>query len=411
MKPSTLILITSAFPADTITEPTFIMPELRAMAGKFKKVVVMPMQNLPDLAQIDLSDMENVTVSMELANDRLWRHKWMRGVLMAHPLALRALLSGKFDEVTYALSALTVRRTIKRLGLNPGETLLYSYWFESQAPGAALSPITTIIRAHGHDVWTERGHRLRAMALDRSAALFAVSDSGAEHIRECYPESATKVTVSRLGCLKLFPDRLSSYHKAREHRLTFITCARCSPEKRTPLIYQFVKAVAVARPATEVKWIYVGDGPEMENLKETIESDTRLSNFTPDLRGSLQNSEVQKIYANEAIDWSILLSTTEGLPISICESLSYGVPVIATDVGGISEIVNDSCGLLLPPDPEKEEFVRGIAPYLDSDYRMEQLRKGALEKWSAEADATRLSEEFAQRISQIEPRGGGNNIC
>lgn len=401
MKPSNIILITSAFPADNITEPVFIMPELRALSRKFKSVTVMPMLDLPELPKISLREFDNVTVSMALARDTVWKHKWMRAMFLPHPAVLKAALSGKVDEVTYAAAALTVRRAVKRLKLDPEDTLLYSYWFEAQAVGAALSPVPTIIRAHGHDVWTERGHRLRAKALSKARALYAVSESCAAHIRKCYPEHAEKVTVSRLGSIKLYPEAFSAHHKVSERKLTFITCARCSPEKRIPLTYEFVKSIATARPDTEVKWLYIGDGPEMDTLRKAMEADEGSANFKADLRGSLPNGEVQKLYATEAIDWNIMLSSSEGLGIALCESLSYGVPVIATEVGGIPEIIDDSCGILLPAEPEKEELVRGIAPYIDSEFRMDSLRQGARERWSSEADALRLSKEFAERLSDI----------
>jgi glycosyltransferase involved in cell wall biosynthesis len=50
-------------------------------------------------------------------------------------------------------------------------------------------------------------------------------------------------------------------------------------------------------------------------------------------------------------EYQCLLHTSiiENLPISICESLFHTVPVIAFDVGGINEVVNDSNGILIKP--------------------------------------------------------------
>lgn len=136
-------------------------------------------------------------------------------------------------------------------------------------------------------------------------------------------------------------------------------------------------------------------------LRDMMAADDTLPNFEAELTGALSNRKVQERYLSESVDWNIMLSASEGLPVALCESLSYGVPVIATDVGGIAELIDDSCGILLPENPEKEEFVRGIAPYLDSDYRSGELRKGAFARWQTAADALRFSEEFAARITDI----------
>ncbi|MCI9608430.1 MAG: glycosyltransferase [Muribaculaceae bacterium] len=399
MLPHTLILITSAFPADTLTEPTFIMPELRALSKRFRKIVVMPMLDPGSLPRVDLSELGNVEVSTALCRYPLLRHKWLRLMLLSHPAVLRSLLTGKVDEITYAASAVAVCMRLKSLGFDSCRTLLYSYWFDSQGVGAVMTGMPTIIRAHGYDVWTSRGGRLRADALRGAVKLFAVSEAGAEHIRQQYPCGAANVAVARLGSVKLFPGRISLGHKVQDRKLTFLTCARAVEVKRVDMIYRFVRAIAIARPATAVKWIYIGDGPLMYRLRDMIAEDDTLPNFEAEFAGAISNRKVQERYLSEPVDWNIMLSSSEGLPIALCEALSYGVPVIATDVGGIAELIDDSCGILLPENPEKEEFVRGIAPYLDSDYRSGELRKGAFVRWQTVADAQRLSEEFAARIA------------
>lgn len=401
MNNTTLLLITSAFPANTITEPTFIMPELRELSKQFKEVIIMPMLNLKDKEKIDLSEFRNVKVSTKLSEFIFWKHKWLRGLLLFHPIALRALLNGRIEELTYSLSTIAVTKAIKSLRLNPKSTLLYSYWFESQAAGAALSGLPTIIRAHGHDVWTTRGVWLRRKAVGKSKGLFVVSEAGRDYLKEQLPGNESKIEIARLGSRKIHTDMFSKGHKASDHKLTFLTTARSAPEKRLHLIYEFVKAIAVARPSTKVKWIYAGDGPLFDELKSAISADTLTDNLIVDIRGALSNREIHDLYISEPIDWNIMLSTTEGLPISLCESLSYGVPVVTTEVGGIPELIDDTCGVLLPKDPEKEEFVRGLVPYLDSDFRMNQLREGAFQRWKDMADASERSRNFAEKIANL----------
>lgn len=139
----------------------------------------------------------------------------------------------------------------------------------------------------------------------------------------------------------------------------------------------------------------------MPLLKEKVVSQQR-ENMCVRFMGRMDNSAVQRLYVDYPIDWTILLSRYEGgHPIAACESLAYGVPVVATQVGGLGEMIDDDCGLLLSANPTEEEFVRGIIPYLDSEYRTERLRQGAYEKWRDSYDASVLRASFADEISKL----------
>ena len=116
----------------------------------------------------------------------------------------------------------------------------------------------------------------------------------------------------------------------------------------------------------------------------------------------MNNDDVHALYATGSIDWTLLLADDGiGCPVALCESMMYGVPVIANDVGGLSEMVDDDCGILLAANPEKEEFIRGIMPYIDSQLRYSRMRLGAREKWASDFDATLLREELADDMSKL----------
>ena len=76
--------------------------------------------------------------------------------------------------------------------------------------------------------------------------------------------------------------------------------------------------------------------------------------------GQLQNSEVLDFYNNTQIDCFVTTSSTEGLPVSIMEALCYGIPVLATSVGGIPEAVDDKVGFLLNSEFSNKEFTLGL---------------------------------------------------
>ena len=71
---------------------------------------------------------------------------------------------------------------------------------------------------------------------------------------------------------------------------------------------------------------------------------------TWELAGQLDHREVLSFYERHHVDALLSLSLSEGLPVSMMEAQSYGIPIVACAVHGVPEIVNERTGILLPPD-------------------------------------------------------------
>ena len=103
---------------------------------------------------------------------------------------------------------------------------------------------------------------------------------------------------------------------------------------------------ALAR-ITDLSWkaCVVGDGPErerLENLSRTLGLHERVR-----FAGAIP---VAPRYFS-ALDLFVLSSRSEGTPMVLLEAMGAGLPVIATDVGGVSDLVRpDSDGWLVPPE-------------------------------------------------------------
>ncbi len=93
--------------------------------------------------------------------------------------------------------------------------------------------------------------------------------------------------------------------------------------------------------------VLAGDGPEVGRARQTA-SARRLGDRVVFLG---YRADVEAVYG--ALDLFVLNSTTEGLPNAVLEAMAFGVPVVATAVGGTPELVHDrETGLLVPPsDP------------------------------------------------------------
>jgi glycosyltransferase involved in cell wall biosynthesis len=113
---------------------------------------------------------------------------------------------------------------------------------------------------------------------------------------------------------------------------------RLVPIKRLDLACEAWAAAAPALPRAH--WLVVGDGERGPALRERLASLPRARWLPP--RATLHD-----VYG--ALDALLLCSDAEGLPQAVVEALCAGVPVLATSVGGVPELVADEVnGLLVP---------------------------------------------------------------
>ena len=131
---------------------------------------------------------------------------------------------------------------------------------------------------------------------------------------------------------------------------------RLSPEKGQRELLLAAVDVLSAHPKARIA--LVGDGPDQVRLRELATSlgiaDAVV--FTGHL------SDVREVFRD--FDALALTSYTEGFPNVVLEALCMGVPVLASDVGGVREIIEDGAtGLLVPPRDPKA-IARGIVQLL-----------------------------------------------
>lgn len=115
---------------------------------------------------------------------------------------------------------------------------------------------------------------------------------------------------------------------------------------------------ALEKLESEFQWYHFGTGEELEHIQE--EAGVRLQDSYA-FMGNVPNREVHAFYKKHKVDMFINVSETEGIPVSIIEAMSHGIPSIATDVGGVGELVLDQYnGYLLPKDIRGEELAAAI---------------------------------------------------
>jgi glycosyltransferase involved in cell wall biosynthesis len=97
-----------------------------------------------------------------------------------------------------------------------------------------------------------------------------------------------------------------------------------------------------------------------------------------------------------ASDIFVLPSVSEGLPVVILEALASGIPVVASRVGGIPDILTDGCNALLVEPANVQALAKAILKLLRDDRLRESLREEGFEtvRYVEENDIEKLLAKF-----------------
>jgi glycosyltransferase involved in cell wall biosynthesis len=120
-------------------------------------------------------------------------------------------------------------------------------------------------------------------------------------------------------------------------------------------VYDFIEvAKRTTKEIEKIKFILLGDGPELNNLRELIKKEQLENDIY--LLGSKDNIIEHLKY----IDLVLLCSYIEGLPLVPLEAFSQGVPVIATNIDGTNEEIDDNVNGYLVEKKDINKFSRKV---------------------------------------------------
>ncbi len=279
--------------------------------------------------------------------------------------------------------AAEIEKTISTYASTP--QMFYSYWFNAWATSLAMiklryPDVQFVTRAHGTDVFEHRVEygRIpwRSFQLKRLSSVHPVSNNGTMYLRTKYPFAAARIITSRLG---------TDFHGLSPVNVggtfTIVSCATIRDIKRIHLIPKILFHLPFA-----VRWVHVGgfnaNDPSMTQLRSEIEI---LKKNRPDIVaeviGNLDPSSVFELYRSTGIDLFLSVSETEGLPVSMMEAISFGIPVLSTDVGGCREIVTADTGKLIAVDCPAPEIANAIASINSAHWRTSARRQIVHEFW------------------------------
>jgi glycosyltransferase involved in cell wall biosynthesis len=169
------------------------------------------------------------------------------------------------------------------------------------------------------------------------------------------------------------------------------------PVKNIPGILRVMKRLVERRDDFELT--IVGDSRYRES-HERLAVDLGIDNKVVHFSGGKGAAEVAG-YMRDS-DFLLLFSDYENSPCVIVEAMASGLPVIATDVGGIPEMVNEKTGILVPPKDE-EELLRALISMMDNydKYDRKYIRDEAVKRFSYET----IGQQFFNIYQEVKDKG------
>jgi glycosyltransferase involved in cell wall biosynthesis len=161
--------------------------------------------------------------------------------------------------------------------------------------------------------------------------------------------------------------------------------------ERKGVSYLVAAMPGVLKSLPQHRLVVVGDGPDRPLLEQQV---TTLGlEAHVQFEGFLSQAKVKEWMSRASL--LVLPSLEEGLGVVLLEALASGVPIVASDVGGIVDVVTDDVGVLVPSG-DSTALMKGICRVLTDRDGLQKRRRLARERAVAIYDWNRISERYTQ---------------
>jgi len=292
-------------------------------------------------------------------------------------------------------------KTLYRDNQQNSQLFFYSYWCDDVALGLAMfqkkhTEAFTLSRIHRWDVYFEESKfnylPFRHYIANNIGKIFSISQDGIDYaVKNWKTDNNEKFVLSRLGI-----NNSLTYEVSKNETCLIVSCSNLIPVKRVHLIGEALKEIEDIK----IKWVHFGDGLEKKSLEIQIKG--LPGNVEVELKGRVPNTEIYTYYNKNCPDLFINVSSSEGVPVSIMEAMSYGIPCVGTAVGGTPEIINKENGYLLSINPTADEVASKIEKFqqLSIEDKTEK-RKAAYSTWENKYNADKNYNDFIERINNL----------
>ncbi len=296
-------------------------------------------------------------------------------------------------------------RQLKKLLKEERIDIIHSHGMKARLYGLLAAPGIPVRTITTHHNWIRSSlietcfELLDAFYIRFYPKIVAVSPEVQQHMqRYLIPKKNTQVIINGVNMLEFRKNHTDRVRIRDEFSIAPETpligaIGRISPEKGQKF---FIEATAqVLKSYPKACFVLVGDGGQSEEMRAYAEAlgiarNVIFTGFRTDIAGWYS-----------ALDIFVLPSLLEGTPMALLEAMSTGVPVVATDVGGVGHIVQDEKNGLLVPSANADKLATGIKRLLTDSTWMTQLAKNGLSTVASRYSAEKMAENYMTLYDEV----------
>ncbi len=394
-----LILSTSSFPLGYF-EP-LLVDQIDSLSKCYDKIIIIQPNSLNTSLKFEIpTNVEVIQISSHLNSIQK-----IKGILWLTSKYVRDEIKSLIRTKEFSISHLKVllnsftlaMRSRKKIDSILSKTsttndkvYFRSYWCTEVTIGALLvkkkySNFIVTTRMHAFDLYFERHNPnylpYRNFIISKIDKIFFITAQGVQYFTNKFniqsPNVLSKLVLNRLGVTKK-NEEFKSVKNIPGKLIHLVSCSSIIELKRIQLIIETLSKIA----DLNIRWSHIGEGKLQNSIIELCKIKLECKkNIEFSFLGFLPNSKVKEFYEGNQVDLFVNTSKYEGLPISMMEAMSYGIPCIGTDVGGVSEIIDDNNGFLLPVDFDNQLVDIIYDFYNLSIEKREELSENAFKTW------------------------------
>lgn len=265
----------------------------------------------------------------------------------------------------------TIHKSFKRIkAFSPDilHSVMYSANILSRIYKMFNREVKVINHIHGLGTWKMKKHIYIDRALLPFVNILLVVSEKSKQLRlerEKYPKRKLQVLYNSIDTSKF-----SSINRVTNKVFTFGTASRLIELKQVNKTIELVYFLKISGIKTNL--FIAGEGPLKQELMNLVR-EKKLENDVF-FEGKLES--MKEFY--HKIDCLLLFSRTEDLPMVIIEGFASGLPVIATDVGGISELIDANIGLLIDDNISLKSQVDIVSKFIVEFDKDEAYKKNRI---------------------------------
>jgi glycogen synthase len=189
----------------------------------------------------------------------------------------------------------------------------------------------------------------------------------------------------------------AQFGQGNEQRVLFV--GSLIPRKGLPFLVEAAKKIVKQRDRT--KFIIAGEGPLRSQIKKNLQAANLTGNF--EFLGKVSEPQLQALYG--CADVFALPSVQEGQGIVLLEAQASGVPVVAFDVGGVSEAVQNGETGFLAKLGNTNEFAEAILKLLSDETLREKMgangRRFVVENYTWNICAEKMLQVYCEALGNL----------